>query len=434
MLLNNKEFNNNKKFMKKLTFPLLALVLGATTANAQTSDYNKWSIDVNFGSTKPTNPFATGYYADTFFSLPHADAGVRYMFNNKFGLKADFGYDYIKQGETSAYFRQAAYRTSLQGVANLGRILNFEEWTKVFNVQFHLGGGYSWTTPVDGKVGGISYDKDQTGHIITGITGQVKLGKRAALNADFTMVNFTRKHITWDGTAYTDRNADRAFNASLYNATVGLSFYLGGNGEHADWYANDDLTNRVTSLESRVSDIENKMLDSDNDGVADYLDLEPNTPLGNIVDVKGRSIDLNKNGIPDSYEAYFAQNYGGTKSNAPLTQADSNTVKGLINDGYVAVYFDFDKSQPKNVESIDFILTYLKSNPNASVEVLGYADSIGSTSYNNRLSEKRAKNVAKILEQAGISSSRLTVRGEGENTSIDGRNKSTARFAREDPD
>lgn len=413
--------------MKKLTFPLLALVLGATTANAQTSDYNKWSIDVNFGATKPTTPFAAGYYADTFFTMPHADAGIRYMFNNKFGLKADFGYDYIKSGENSLYFRQAAYRTSLQGVANVGRILNFEEWTRVFNLQFHLGTGYSWTTPVEGK-GGLAYDKDQTAHLISGITGQVKLGKRVALNADFTMVNFVKKHVTWDGTAFLDNTADRAFNASLYNATVGLSFYLGGHTEHADWYTSNPLTNRVASLESRVSDIENKMLDSDNDGVADYLDLEPNTPAGNIVDVKGRSIDLNKNGIPDSYEAYFAENYG--KGNAPLTKADSNTIEGFINDGYVAVYFDFDKSQPKNAESIDFILTYLKSNPNASIEVLGYADSVGSTSYNNRLSEKRAKNVARILEQAGVSSSRISVRGEGENASLDGRNKTVSRFAR----
>ena len=170
------------------------------------------------------------------------------------------------------------------------------------------------------------------------------------------------------------------------------------------------------------------MLDSDNDGVPDYLDLEPNTPAGNMVDVKGRSIDLNKNGIPDSYESYFEENYG--KGNNTLTPADSNTAQGLINDGYVAVYFDFDKSQPKNTDAINFILTYLKSNPNATVDVQGYADSVGSASYNQRLSEKRAKNVAKILEQAGISSSRINILGQGEDASLDGTNKVASKFAR----
>src|SRR5690606_41526019 len=102
-----------------------------------------------------------------------------------------------------------------------------------------------------------------------------KLGKRVALNADFTMINNIRQDITFDGLADNNRNG---FDGTMYNATVGLSFYLGGNEEHADWYAGDALTSRVESLETRVTDIENKMLDSDNDGVPDYLDLEPNTP------------------------------------------------------------------------------------------------------------------------------------------------------------
>jgi OOP family OmpA-OmpF porin len=45
--------------------------------------------------------------------------------------------------------------------------------------------------------------------------------------------------------------------------------------------------------------IENKMLDSDKDGVADYLDEEQNTPAGAMVDTKGRSIDKNNNNVPD---------------------------------------------------------------------------------------------------------------------------------------
>ncbi|HLT65248.1 MAG TPA: OmpA family protein, partial [Flavobacterium sp.] len=69
-------------------------------------------------------------------------------------------------------------------------------------------------------------------------------------------------------------------------------------------------------------------------------------------------------------------------------------------------------------------------NPEASVEVNGFADSVGNAQYNQRLSEKRAKNVAKILEQAGISSSRINVVANGEDTSFDGTNKTTSKFAR----
>ena len=413
--------------MKKITLPLIAAVLGFSNMNAQEgTPYNKWSIDINGGLTKPSAPMTPGYTSDTFFNFFHADAGVRYMFNNKFGIKADFGYDYMKSGEDSQYFRTKHYRTSLQGVANLGRIMNFEEWTKTFGLLAHAGAGYSWTTPGKDLASNI-YEKDQMGHMIVGLTGQVKLGNRVALNADFTMVNTIRQDITFDGASMIDPN-DRGFNGTLYNATLGLSFYLGKHEQHADWYANDGLTNRVEALENRVTDIENKMIDSDNDGVADYLDLEPNTPAGNMVDTKGRSIDLNKNGIPDSYEDYFDSRYA--KKGDTFSSADSNTAQDLINQGYVAVYFDFDKSTPKNAEATNFLVTYLRSNPDASVEVNGFADSVGNASYNQRLSEKRAKNVAKILEQSGISSSRIKVVANGEDTSFDGKNKTTSKFAR----
>lgn len=414
--------------MKKITLPLLVALFSLGNVNAQetSNNYNKWSIDVNGGLTKPSSPMTAGYSSDTFFTFVHGDAGIRYMFNNKFGIKADFGYDYMKNGEDSFEFRTKYYRTSLQGVANLGRIMNFEDWTKVFNLQAHLGAGYSWMTPGKDNVypDGL-YEKDEMSHVIVGLTGQVKLAKRIALNADFSMINNIRQDRTFDGGVATE---DRAFNGTLYNATLGLSFYLGGNEEHADWFSQEDMvTNRLESLEGRVTDIENKMLDSDNDGVPDYLDLEPNTPAGNMVDVKGRSIDQNKNGIPDSYEQYFAENYGKGES---FSKSDSNTARGLINDGYVAVYFDFDKSAPKNSEATNFILTYLRSNPNATVEVNGFADSVGNANYNNRLSEKRAKNVARLLEQAGVSSSRIKVNGQGEDTSIDGANKNVSKFAR----
>lgn len=416
--------------MKKITLPLIAALLGVSTVNAQEgTPYNKWSIDINGGLTKPATPMVQGYTGDTFFGFVHADAGVRYMFNNKFGVKADFGYDYMKSGENSDYFRTKHYRASLQGVANLGRIMNFEEWTRTLGLQAHMGAGYSWMEPGKDLATNL-YEKDQMGHVILGLTGQVRLGNRVALNADFSMINTVRQDMTFDGAGHVDAN-ERGFNGTFYNATLGLSFYLGGNEQHADWYANDGLTNRVNALENRVTDIENKMIDSDNDGVADYLDLEPNTPAGNMVDTKGRSIDLNKNGIPDSYEDYFDSRYAmkGEKGET-FTSADSNTAQDLINQGYVAVYFDFDKSTPRNAEATNFLITYLRSNPNAKVEVNGFADSVGNPDYNQRLSEKRAKNVAKILEQSGISSSRINVVAKGEDTSFDGKNKTTSKFAR----
>src|SRR5690606_14787950 len=212
-----------------------------------------------------------------------------------------------KFGEVSNEFRTTYYRTSVQVVAILGRIMNYADWTKLLNLQAQMGTEKSWKTPSkEGVFADGVNDKDQMAHVVLGLTGQVKLGKRVALNADFTMVNNVRQDRNFDGSPAT---SDRGFDGTLYSATLGLSFYLGGHDQHADWFVTEDMIEgRVASLENRVTDIENKMLDSDGDGVADYLDLEPNTPAGNMVDVKGRSIDKNKNGIPDTYEQYFADN------------------------------------------------------------------------------------------------------------------------------
>jgi len=406
--------------MKKITLPLLFAFFAIGNVNAQEKPFNSWSIDINGGLTKPTKPMTPGYYTETFDSFYHVDGGVRYMFNNKFGLKVDFGYDRMKNGDHSKNFETNYYRTNLQGVANLGRIMNFEDWTKVLNLQAHAGVGYSWMTN-DAYKGA-----DEMANVMAGLTAQVKLGKRVALNADFTMIKNIEQDRTFDGQSG-DVKSSRGFEGTLYNATLGLSFYLGGAKEHADWYFGNSESNKLEELENRLVTIENNMIDSDYDGVPDYLDLEPNTPAGYMVNVKGVSIDLNQNGIPDSYETYFAQYVSDGQKHTP---ADTKTAKELINDSYVAMYFDFNKTQPKNIDAAHFVLTYLKSNPNATVQINGYADSVGSSSYNNTLSENRAKNVAKILEDAGISKSRITVSGKGIDSSLNGENKAASSFAR----
>jgi OOP family OmpA-OmpF porin len=56
---------------------------------------------------------------------------------------------------------------------------------------------------------------------------------------------------------------------------------------------------KIIASKDRVDNLETMLIDTDQDGVADYLDLEPNTVSGVMVDSKGRSIDLNNNNVPD---------------------------------------------------------------------------------------------------------------------------------------
>jgi len=73
---------------------------------------------------------------------------------------------------------------------------------------------------------------------------------------------------------------------------------------------------------------------------------------------------------------------------------------------------NIDRNQEINIYNT---AEYLKNNPNASVKIVGYADKqTGTADYNMKLSEKRAKNVAKtLIEKYNISSNRVKVEWKG---------------------
>src|SRR5690606_27169857 len=138
-------------------------------------------------------------------------------------------------------------------------------------------------------------------------------------------------------------------------------------------------------------------MDDDGDGVPNYLDQEPDSAPDAVVDTKGRTIDSNGNGVPDVIEQYIADNYPGAGTSGVLS--DSNILRQLIDSGIINVYFDYDKSDPfdASIGGVDFVVEYLKMNPNASVDVMGYADPVGGSAYNQALSQRRADAVKQIL-------------------------------------
>ena len=409
--------------MKKIIAILSLTVFATVTTNAQdktetTSDFNKWSVDLNAGLSKPTAPFSVNYYAAN-TNFIHGDLGVRYMFNNKFGLKLDFGLDSFENKSESFEFKGMYYRTSLQGVINLGRIMNFEDWTNTINLQAHTGAGFSFMTNdnFDGN--------DDMTNFILGLTAQFRLSNRVALNADFTMINNVNQQYTFDGFEDPAVKEDRGFNSTLYNATLGISIYLGKNEKHADWVTNDS---KYDALEKRVADLEIMLNDTDKDGVADAFDVEPNTITGIDVDTKGRGIDMNKNGVPDQIEAYIEKM---KKDNAPAAQSGTS-LEEMINGGYINVYFDFNSSKPTaaSYDAINFITNYLKNNPSKSADVYGYADEIGDSEYNKNLSATRANYVKDVITKAGVDANRMTVKPQGEDTSVDAKSTDARKLVR----
>ena len=412
-----------KKILLTLGFAFALNTLSAQTEPVEKkgTGFNQWSVELSGGFNKPQRPMTAGY-TTTVVSPYTVDLGIRYMFNNKFGLKGDFGYNsFTGEKDESIDFDTKYYRADLQGVVNLGRVMSFENWTNTFGLLGHAGFGLSFLERKD-----PTYVKDRMGNFMIGVTGQIKLTDRIVLTGDFTTITNAKQNLAFDGAS---NNNIRGFNGSLFTGTAGITIYLGSNAKHADWTL--DNQDKFDAIDARFMALENKMLDTDKDGVADYLDEEADTPAGTMVDTKGRSIDKNNNGVPDETEAYVLKNYASNTTNSPLL-SNNELITSLINGGYVAVYFDFDKSKPTNVstEGTDFILTYLRNNPSASVDIVGHADEIGRSAYNDKLSNARANNVKNTLVKANIDASRLNVIAAGEDTSVDKDSENARRLVR----
>ena len=91
-----------------------------------------------------------------------------------------------------------------------------------------------------------------------------------------------------------------------------------------------------------------------------------------------------------------------------------------MNDYARTILFDTGKAtiKPESVSVMVDIIQILNEYPNAKFTVEGHTDSVGSSESNQRLSEARANSVLRFLINEGISSSRLTAIGFGEEKPI----------------
>lgn len=70
------------------------------------------------------------------------------------------------------------------------------------------------------------------------------------------------------------------------------------------------------------------------------------------------------------------------------------------------------------MNKINAIAQIMKDNKDVNFEIIGYCDYSGSDAYNQKLSERRAENVKKLLVRKGVSEDRLTTSGKGKSMSF----------------
>ena len=401
--------------MKRQFLAFVMTILLSLGVNAQ--DYNKWSIDASGGvSILSSSGFSEGYFA----SVPNVwttNGGIRYMFNNKFGLRLGGGFDQLQHAGNSPKFATRIWNVNVQGVANLGRALSFEDFTKNFGLLAHFGVGYGHMTSKSFK--GV----DNLGIIIFGITPQVRLSDRVTLLLSGTFNWYLTQQYTFNGESLTrDPNVTPMRNVNFqglnFTATAGLQIALGKKQVHADWYGvkreEKDKDKKVAQNEKTV---DNRITRGGSDITANgqriETDKDPRLANNNVKSDDENDFDDDENG--DVSNSNIASNNNQNTNNNNIIVESVDPAKELIEKGYVNAYFGFDSSEPQDgsLWAVGFVANYLKQNPDAKLNIIGYTDQVGNAGYNEKLSKKRADAVKQLLVEMGVDTSRLASQGKG---------------------
>ena len=418
--------------MKKIiTF---AVIFGSAISlfaqEKEATEYNRWSFELNAGPNKGIKPFDAGYSSSNeakYMSLSeinHFDLGFRYMLTPKFGLKLDLASDQIanQSGSSSLPFEVQQFRIGFQGVTNAGKLLGFEDFSKRIGLLIHAGVQASQISTKTGANKGLA---EGNGGIMLGLTPQIRLSNKFVFTADFTILSNVRQHLTWNGGISAQ---SENLTGQMYTTSLGLTYYFGKNGKHADWYIpENNATKTDPEVLKRLDELDILMKDTDRDGILDHLDVENNTPNGVAVDSKGRFIDVNKNGTPDELEPKTKESL---LSESKISK--SNAVKTLIEKGYVNVFYDVNKDQPNSgsINNVYYIIKFLKEYPETKATLTGYTDVNGNEDVNMNLSQRRAQNLYSIIVSNGIDAKRVSILGSGVDTNFESTNNTSLGLAR----
>jgi len=259
-------------------------------------------------------------------------------------------------------------------------------------------------------------DKYNVHFVFTGAMGiSRKMNKRMNISFEHQFMATDNDYL--DGIRYRS-STDQSNDVDVgHYSSIRIGINLGNLRKRTEplyWLNPLDATyNDIAELKQRpVLDI----TDSDGDGVVDMMDMEPNSPIGAKVDVRGTTMDSDGDGIPDyeDKEPYSISGYetdASGKAKLPIgdfiTKEEAKILIDSIGDKIATqnvqvtgspdwylpmIHFDLDKYyiKPQFAGDLKHVAEMMKKFPELCITVYGYADSRNTDQYNVALSYKRA--------------------------------------------
>jgi outer membrane protein OmpA-like peptidoglycan-associated protein len=417
-------------------------VVGDHGANDTLSQerYNAWGITAvgglhQFYGDISDNTFFHGSSMKGHYNW-QAGAQIRYDLNPKFGARLDYstGAIWAQHPKTKNYFGATVRDAEMVGILNLTNIVMPFWYDKPLNVDIGFGVGYmqystDYQTANDSL---INYVRMEIAPIWS-LHGNIsyRLSSHWDIGLQVSLKNTPIDDLDGLKNVYTELD-------KYSNVSIGLTYTFGSSDQAHKWNPKpypvvkqeqdlSDLRNRLDVLEDDKADLEK---DSDNDGVPDIKDQEPNSRPGCFYDALGRAIgpiglvDSLGRPLPVKVVGHTADNTAAstTSTTSTTTPATTNTTSSEVKytgtfNGFYAVYFASDKSDFSNSLgrfTLYTVAVIIRDNPSAIVTLRGNTDPRASAEYNQALSDLRCRKIKHLLTSYGVDGSRIILQAFGE--------------------
>ncbi len=458
------KINNYMKQLKNTLLVLLAMLAIGTLQAQEEPEMNK--SEKQEKSARPKDMLEFGLRGNYMFLggdvTPEAGFGgglhfrkaLDYIFSLRLDgvygkMQGDNGINNILQNRE---FESTYLAGTLMGVMSLNNFrFDRPKKQKGMNLYILVGAGANtYETKFNGIPEGLTrnavIDKEVAPHVAAGAGVSFRLGSGVNIGLEYIgQMLLGDRSDRLDGYA-NDGNFRDVVNA----ASLTLNFNLGSKSQRSEplYWVNpfDPIANELGKMNQRIDDA---FLDSDNDGIPDAIDLEPNTPANVPVDTRGRTLDSDKDGIPDfrDLEPFFPPRPGEevdangviiNRIDKAVTEErvqemideaiakarlnSTTSVSGDMRELFIPmIYFPLNQHTVKYSDygTLASIAQVLNGNPGMRLVVRGFTDKVGDRAANDRLSYLRAKAVIDhLVNQQGISRSRLVLQWRGEDENI----------------
>lgn len=356
--------------MKKLVL-LFAAAAMAVSVSAQTvtesKTFDNFYIGINGGAqVKTTN--------EAWMKNLNSNAGLRIgrWFTPVFGLAAESN---VYFNDHCSHFMPQSKTIARYMNTSLIATVNFSNWFAGYKGEprtFEF-------VPVFGFGWGHTFGTEDNFNVLTskaGIDFTFNLGSKKAWQI------YVEPSMNWALNGYGYEGVAYDINKSAFQLNAGIVYkFKNSNGSHNFTIAQLRDQSEIDGLNSQINNLRNDLNNKDSQLSAKDKQIKD---LQNALD------ECNKK--PKYVKPATATNLQPT---VLFQQGKSNV----------------EKSQMPNIE---LIAQYMKNHPEANIEIKGYASPEGPKELNQKLSEKRAEAVKKVLvKKYKIAASRLTTKGMG---------------------